>query len=241
MCERCVIPDRADAEREFRVAQPWWRFAPSYNVAGGRNVPVIRMHEGQSEGVMLRWGLVPEWAEGDASRGSATHIPGAEIDSVALSRDPWSKGRRCILPVSGFYAWQLTPARYRQPYYVHLTDRPVFGIAALWDRTVAEEEDDVMDSCAVIVVPSNPLLLEVETTVTRMPAILAREDYETWLTAPPARAKALLRTYPQAQMAAHPISPRVNSLKHDDAQLIEAATPGGRAPVARPTAHSVAA
>ena len=40
MCERFVIPDRADVEREFRVAQPWWRFAPSYNVAGGQTKQV---------------------------------------------------------------------------------------------------------------------------------------------------------------------------------------------------------
>jgi putative SOS response-associated peptidase YedK len=235
MCERYVIPDRADVEREFRVAQPWWRFAPSYNVASGRNVPVIRQHEGQSEGVMLRWGLVPEWAEGDVARGCATHIPAVDIARSTLSRDAWSKGRRCILPLSGFYAWQLTPARYRQPYYVRVSDRGVFGIAALWDRTVAEEEDDVIDGCAIIVVPSNPLMSEVETTVARMPVILAREDYETWLTAPAPRAKALLRAYPDTQMLAHPISPRINSLKHDDADLIE---PVGapRARAARETA-----
>jgi putative SOS response-associated peptidase YedK len=221
MCERYVIPERAEVEREFRLAHPWWRFSPSYNVATGRNVPVIRTHEGETEGVMLRWGLVPEWAEGDAARGSASHIAASEIGRSPVSRDAWSKGRRCILPLSGFYAWQLTPRRYRQPYFVRLADRPVFGIAALWDRTVAEEEDDVMESCAIIAVPANGLMTDLENLIARMPAILHRDDYETWLTGSAVRALTLLRPYPEAQMLAHPISPRVNSLKYDDADLIQ--------------------
>jgi putative SOS response-associated peptidase YedK len=221
VCERYVIPERGEVEREFRLAHPWWRFSPSYNVATGRNVPVIRKHEGESEGVMLRWGLVPEWAEGDAARGSATHVPATELGTSTISREAWSKGRRCILPLSGFYAWQLTRARYRQPYFVRVTDRPVFGIAALWDRTVAEDEDDVIESCAVIAVPANGLMTKLDNLVARMPAILHRDDYETWLSGPAMRAYALLRPYPEAQMRAHPISPRINSLKYDDAELIQ--------------------
>jgi putative SOS response-associated peptidase YedK len=169
---------------------------------------------------MLRWGLVPEWAEGDVARGSATHVAASEIGRSTLSRNAWSEGRRCILPLSGFYAWQLTPARYRQPWFVHLPERPVFGIAALWDRTVAEEEDDVMESCAVIAVPANRLLADLDNLLGRMPVILHRDDYDIWLSGSAVKAQALLRPYPEAQMLAHPISPRVNSLQQDDADLI---------------------
>ena len=221
MCERYVIPERAEVEREFRLAHPWWRFDPTFNIAPGRNVPVIRQHEGESEGVMLRWTLVPEWAEGDASRGSASHVAAAVLSSSTLTRNAWSTGRRCILPLSGFYAWQLTPGRYRQPYFVRLADRPVFGIAALWDRTVAEETDDVAESCAIVTVSANRLMTDLENQSPRMPAILHRDDYDTWLAGSALRAHAVLRPYPDAQMVAHAVSPRVNSLKLDDAALIQ--------------------
>jgi putative SOS response-associated peptidase YedK len=94
----------------------------------------------------------------------------------------------------------------------------VFGIAALWDRSVISDEDDVIESCAMLTVVSNTLLTEVNGV--RMPAILNREDYGTWLNSTPEVAHSLLRAHPAAQMVAHAVSPRINSLKYDDAELI---------------------
>ena len=220
MCERYVIASQAEVEREFRVVRPWWRFSASFNVAPSRTVPVVRMHEGETEGVMLRWGLVPEWAEGDSSRKCAAHASSEHLEGSDIVRAAWSRGRRCILPLAGFYGWWLTPARYRQPYFVRLVDRDVCGIAALWDRTVAQDEDDVIESCAMLTVPANSLITGVDTTAKHMPAILRPEDHETWLSGSPSEARSVLRAYPGDQMTAYNISPRINSLKHDDAWLI---------------------
>jgi len=100
----------------------------------------------------------------------------------------------------------------------------VFGFAALWDRTVAHHEDraddDVIESCALITVPPNALMWEINNTAASMPAILHRDNYEAWLTAPAAQAKSLLRTYPAERMVTHAVSPRINSLKYDDAWLL---------------------
>jgi putative SOS response-associated peptidase YedK len=220
MCDRFVIADQAAIEREFALAHPWWKFSPSFNVATNRNVPVIRMHDRESEGVMMQWGLIPDWAEGDARKACATHAAADEIERSKLFRGAWFRGQRCILPISGFYGWQLTAEKYRQPFFTRLVNRSVFGVAGLWDRSIVKEEDDIIEGCAIITVPSNPLLAEVHNTTDRMPAILHRDEYEPWLTAPAARARLLLRTHPQDRMVAHPVSPRVNSLKYDDDQLI---------------------
>ncbi len=64
MYQRYVLPPQLAAEREFLPATAWWRFAPKFNVAAGRYVPAIRLHDGRSEGVMLRWGFIPSWFEG---------------------------------------------------------------------------------------------------------------------------------------------------------------------------------
>ena len=57
----------------------------------------------------------------------------------------------------------------------------------------------------------------------RMPVILQESDYEAWL-APDnqdtAALKALLKPYPAEEMAAYPVSTRVNSVKSDDETLI---------------------
>ena len=76
MSERLVIPDRADAESELSVAHPWWQFSVRFNVAVSQSVPVVRMHERESEGVMMRWGLVPPFAKGDVARRGRARVRG---------------------------------------------------------------------------------------------------------------------------------------------------------------------
>jgi putative SOS response-associated peptidase YedK len=168
---------------------------------------------------MLRWGLIPAWAEGRPT-GEATVC--TEMDGIERSniyRMPWLSGQRCILPVSGFYVWQRTRANYRQPYFIRLANRTVFGLAAVWDRSVTED-DDVIESCSVIRVPANDLLADIANSDLRMPAILRRKDYETWLRGTPVEAKAALQPYNPAWMQAFAVSPRVNSTEADDAGLI---------------------
>ena len=118
--------------------------------------------------------------------------------------------------------WQLTPEKYRQPYFVRLTRRSVFGVAGLWDRWVSED-DDVIESCTLITVPANQLLSEISGPLYGMPAILRRKDYANWLHGYPAAAREALRPYKADWMQAYPVSPRVNSADADDAALIRVA------------------
>jgi putative SOS response-associated peptidase YedK len=121
--------------------------------------------------------------------------------------------------MAGFYVWQLTDARYRQPYYVRLLDRAVFGVAAIWDRSL-KDKDDVIESCAMLCVAPNDLMIRVANTDARMPAILRRRDYQSWLRGTPVEAKAALVPYKQDWMEAYRVSPKVNSPSTDDATLI---------------------
>jgi putative SOS response-associated peptidase YedK len=220
VCERYVTPDSQHAEEEFGVTRRWWQFSPSFNVGPSRYVPVIRMHDGQVEGVMLRWGLIPDWAEADAAKACAISASMAEVEHAAATRGAWENGRRCIIPMFGFYTWQLTWQGHHQPFFVRLVNRPVFGVAGVWDRTEADEGDDVIEGSALITVAPNPLLTELQGTGTEMPAILERRDYAVWLTAAPAVARTVLKPLPQQQMIAHPVSPRINSFRYDDEHLI---------------------
>lgn len=220
MCDRYVLPDQAAAEREFLPAQAWWKFTAKFNVAAPQFVPSIRVHEGRTEGMMMRWGLIPSWAEGKPMGHINASAPIDRIERSKTYRAPWQSGQRCILPVSGFYAWQLTRENYRQPYFVRLLNRAVFGLAAVWDRSVSED-DDVIESCAVVRVPANDILADIAISDARMPAILRRRDYDAWLRGTTAEAKAALRPYNPEWMQAYAISPRINSMELDDAGLID--------------------
>jgi putative SOS response-associated peptidase YedK len=221
MCQRYALPDQASVEREFMPTTAWWNFTAKYNVAANQYVPEIRWHDGQSEAAMMRWGLIPSSAEGRAGDSPLT-IDSSEIMESPVFRGPWLESQRCVLPMSGFYVWQLTNQRYRQPHFVRLLDRSVFGVAAVWDRSVTED-DDVIESCSIVCVSPNDLVVRVANTDGHMPAILRRKDYQTWLRGTPAAAMATLHPYNRNGMQAYPISPRINSTAPDDPGLIQPA------------------
>jgi len=218
VCERIVIPNQPEAEQEVSVAHRWWTFSTRFNVAASDRVPAARLHDSESEGVMMKWGLVPASTKAsEADRG----VPSVDSDAIdgLTYRSIWVYGQRCIVPISGFYVWHRSAAGHRQPFYVRLVNRPVFGVAAVWDRFVTEE-DDVIEGCALITVAANSLLAEIDNVAGRMPAILPRDSYDAWLRARPAQAKDLLRAYPADRMLTHAVGPRVNFLKFDDPGLI---------------------
>ena len=221
MCQRYALPDPSTVERELMPSRAWWSFTAKYNVAPGQYVPAIRWHDGQSEAVMMRWGLIPASAEGRPGQAPLTVDLEGILDSP-LCRGPWLESQRCILPIAGFYSWQLTNAKYRQPFFIRLLDRSVFGLAAIWDRSESDD-GDVIESCSIVCVPPNDLMIAIANTDGRMPAILRRKDYQTWLRGTPVEAKAALRPYSQRGMQAYPISPRINSTEPDDPGLIQPA------------------
>lgn len=221
MCERYVVPEQALVERELAPEHKWWRFSASFNVAPLRYVPAVRLYEGRSEAVMMRWGLIPSWAHGDVSAGQWLRLSCGALEASPLFRGPWLNGQRCILPFAGFYTWRLTPAGYRQPYFVQVNGRQVFGVAALWDRTETDD-GDVIEGCAILMVPASAPLASIQTSTREMPAILGAEECQAWLHGTPAQARALLRTPAGIVLTSHPVSPRINSLACDDAGLVRA-------------------
>jgi putative SOS response-associated peptidase YedK len=73
-----------------------------------------------------------------------------------------------------------------------------------------------------VTMPANQLMTEIHNVKHRMPAILAKEDRETWLMGMPEEAFAVIKQYPETHMVATPVSKRVGSPKNNDAQLIQA-------------------
>jgi putative SOS response-associated peptidase YedK len=218
MSARLVIPDRADVEAELAVDHPWWQFSVHYNIAVPDSIPVARMHGNESEGVMMSLGLIPATAKGDMRRRGPARVY-ADYVSSGDFRTAWFHGQRGIVPLAGFYLWQPTAAGHRQPYYVRLVNRLVFGVAALWERSVSEE-DEVIETCALLTVPANPLLAEIDGEDGQMPAILRREEYDPWLRSRVADAKELLATHPQTRMVCHPVGPYVNDPRLDGPELL---------------------
>ena len=91
MCGRYVSPYVAEAERYFLVHVMRWKFERSFNVAPTQQVPVVRIADGEREGVTLRWGLVPFFAKGIPPKYSTINAPIEKLSDGPCWRGPWKR------------------------------------------------------------------------------------------------------------------------------------------------------
>jgi putative SOS response-associated peptidase YedK len=219
MCGRFVSRTDAEMERAFGLTRSQWRKGwASYNVAPSQAVPIVRLAEGEREGVTLRWGLIPFWAKGETPKYSTINARAESIDTAASYRGPWHRGQRCVFPVLGFYEWKQVD-KGKQPWFIRMAGGEPFGLLGLWERSV-KPDGEAIESCTVITLPANPLVAGIHAKG-RMPAMLMPDDCAAWLEATPEEARAALVPFPADQMDAYPVSARVNSPKNDDPELIE--------------------
>lgn len=222
MCGKYILAQAAKAERAMGICRGRWEYPLSYRVLPSETVPVVVNDSGERAAAMMRWGLIPYWANGVPLKASTINATSERIESAPSYRDPWKRGQRCIFVMAGFYEPHLNADGSRDPYFVHLKEREVFGVAGLWDRSRRADGSQVL-SCTLITVPANRLLAEVHNAKPRMPALLAAADEQAWLTGSAVQARAVLQSYPDEAMTAHQVSRRVNSPKlPNDASLIAA-------------------
>jgi putative SOS response-associated peptidase YedK len=220
MCGRYVSPDEASIEREFNLVHADWKFPSSFNVAPTQEVPVVRMHEGQRQGLRLHWGLIPFFAHGIPPKYSTINARIETVRTSASYRGPWKRSQRCLVVALGFYEWQLhADGKTKVPYYIHLNDQDIFAFAGLWDSS-RTAQGEVIESCVHITMPANRAVGEIHNTKHRMPAILAKDAREAWLAGSPDDAWAALQPYPYEHMVAWPVSTRVNKPANNDSKLI---------------------
>jgi len=223
MCGRYILAERIQVEKAFGVQRVRWIDKSSYNVAPGREVPVIRRAEGEREGVMMRWGLIPPFLKGETPKYSTSNARIETMEASPAYRDPWKNGQRCVVPAGGFYEWHQPLGRPKEPWFIGLANKEVMPFAGLWDRS--KRGDGVwIESFTLITLPANELLAKIDNEEKRMPAILRTEDVESWLTGAPEQARAVLTQFPGELLHAHKVSSRVNSPKNDDATLMDELT-----------------
>lgn len=187
-----------------------------YNIAPTQQVPIIRLNDaGSRELSQVKWGFVPFWAK-DPSIGSRMINARAETVATAPAFRSAFKKTRCLIPASGFYEWQKREGTAKQPMHIGMNDGAPFAFAGLWTTWGAKDAEPLL-TCTIITGEPNELVAPIHN---RMPVILAADDYGRWLDLAAPNPDALLRPFPANGMTAYPVSTRVNSPKHDDADII---------------------
>ncbi len=148
----------------------------SFNIAPSSMIPALRVIAGERRIDLLRWGLVPFWARGIPPRYSTVNATREKIADAPTWRNPWRRGQRCLLLSNGFYEWQERDEG-KQPHYVQLATQELFGFAGVWDSST-REDGTVIESCAIITMPADPVMAAIHNTQQRQPLIVRIEDRE---------------------------------------------------------------
>ena len=225
MCGRYVLK-RQDLEAllaQLGVKDPR-EFVSRYNIAPTTVVPAIRTRRDSPtrEATALQWGLVPFWSKDPAGGARLANARAEGIAAKPSFREPFRR-RRCLVPASGFYEWQ-TLGRQKFPWYFQFQDERPFAFAGLWDHWRAPD-GTVLETCSLITTTPNEVVSRFHD---RMPVILRDGAVDLWLdpaVEEPAQLQPLLAPVPGALMKATPVSPRMNSVRHEGPECIAPVPP----------------
>jgi putative SOS response-associated peptidase YedK len=242
MCGRYTLTRHEDVIEDLEAAlepqaahDPWWK--PRFNIAPTQPAPVVTLHNGKRTIELMRWGLVPHWADPGGKRPPL--MINARLESVnakQVFRDALER-KRCLVPTDGFFEWIATAHSARgggkktspQPFYFHPRSRGICAFAGLWARS-RDENGDELHSFTIITTRANDVVRPVHD---RMPIVLAPSVYASWLDpsldGDSARALLDVPTGP-GDWIGEPVSTRVNKVDHDDPSCI-APDASGDAPV----------
>jgi putative SOS response-associated peptidase YedK len=192
---------------------------PRYNVAPTQPVAAARLADnGRRAFAALRWGLIPLWAKDPRIGNSLINARAETVAEKPAFRSAF-RHRRCLIPASGFYEWQATSGKQKQPFHIHMKGGRPFAFAGLWERWGGGEGDAPVESCTIITTEANAVVRPVHE---RMPVIVAAGDFSAWLDprTPAADLHELLRPYPAEEMLAAPANPYVNSPRNEGPQCL---------------------
>jgi len=191
---------------------------PRYNIAPTQQVPCIRLGDEKAwEVELLRWGLVPSWADDLKIGYKLINARSETVDQKPSFRTAF-KRRRCLVVADGWYEWQAAGGA-KQPYHLHFADRRPFGFAGLWERW-SKGDGDPIDTCTII---TTSACEETASVHDRMPVIVPPDEYVAWLDpefADYEHLKELLQPWSQGGIVATRVSTRVNVPKNEGPESI---------------------
>jgi len=217
MCGRYALWGIDDLGGRFLVIDPMLGLRSHFNIAPGTENPVIIRGRESNYIRMMQWGLVSRRTRDNPS---VPHLINARVESLTRKQifAELLARSRCIVPANGFYEWKKT-GNGREPHFIHIRGKALFGIAGLWD-TWQDTRGRTVASYTIITTEPNRLVSPLHN---RMPAILRREDEQRWL-APPQPMEGdlpdLLPPYPADEMVAYKVGAAVNSPAGDGEELI---------------------
>ena len=218
MCGRYAsfLPAEAIA-RIFGTSNPLPNLAPSWNVAPTQGAPVVRRHPetGERHLDLLKWGLLPHWTKEPTKAQRPINARSETAAKSGMFRGALSQ-RRCIVPADAFYEWRAAEGG-KQPYAIARHDGQPMAFAGLWE-SFRWQDETVLRTFTIMTTTPNAEMSDLHD---RMPVILNKQDWPTWLGEVEGDCGELLRPAPGGLLRVWPVDRRVGSPRNNGPELLE--------------------
>lgn len=202
---------------QCRGGLPAWM--PRYNIAPAQEAPVIVNTGKAVEAKLMRWGMVPTWAEDPSTVAPLINARAETLQQKPSFREAFLS-RRCLVPADGFYEWETTSAGKRPWRFTLRSEEPFCfaGLWSVWQPRLGRQQElftptgaaaRPVEAFTIITTAANEL---VQVLHERMPVILTGEAIKAWIDPATSREKlqSMLRPYPTHLMQRQAASRRVN-------------------------------
>lgn len=216
MCGR-FVQGRAITELQsyFDIKGPPPNFQARYNVAPTQSVAVIEMGPLHRQIAVKKWGLIPAWSKEGKAEFATFNARAESVREKPTYRQAFQQ-RRCIVPADGFYEWT-GPKGGKIPHLFERVDGAPLALAGLHETWRSKDGKEQIQSFTIIVTAANRWMSFYHD---RMPVILERADFDSWLTGTPDEAAVLMRSAGEDVLKERVVSTLVNNVKNEGPELV---------------------
>jgi putative SOS response-associated peptidase YedK len=219
MCGRYTLTDpdprllrfRFGLAEEAKIEQE-----PRYNVAPTDPVLAIRLNDdGRREPGVLRWGLIPHFADPDSFDRLLINARGETVSEFPAFQDAF-RTHRCLIVADGFYEWRAEETG-KKPVWITRPSKEPFAFAGLWAEARRPDGSSI-HSCVIVTCEPGEVVAPIHD---RMPVILLESDEGSWLD-PGAKENELQGLLaPTDDLIVTEVSEAVNDVRQDGPALVE--------------------
>ena len=189
---------------------------PRYNIAPTDSVLAVRLdREGRREPGVLRWGLVPHYADPDDFDRLLINARAETVAEAPAFRDAF-RTHRCLIVADGFYEWRAEETG-KKPVWITRPSREPFAFAGLWARARRPAGSSV-HSCAIVTCRPGEVVAPIHD---RMPVILEEDTEPEWLDPETGEGRLEELLAPTDDLTVTEVSDAVNDVRQDGPALIE--------------------
>lgn len=194
-----------------------------FNVAPTDAAAVVVQRDDRRAVTTYRWGLIPHWAAEARIAGRTFNARSETVAATPAFRDAFRR-RRCLVPVDSFYEWRRESGA-RQPYRILRADGLPLVLAGLWAGWRDPDTGGVRRTFSIVTTRASEPIAGLHD---RMPVILPRSAWATWLNprpVDPGELHALLVPSEDEPLEIYPVVGLVNNVRNDGPALVEPLVP----------------